>query len=97
MLEKPKRIEDPKLIKQVKGQKCVCCGICPEGGVDAHHVTSRGAGGDDTVDNLLPVCRIHHAAIHHYGWSKSIRKYHGVYRWLLEHERHDILSLVDEL
>jgi hypothetical protein len=64
--------------------------------VDAHHVTSVGAGGDDVADNVMPLCRQHHAAVHQYGWSKSCKKYPGVYKWLLAHGRDDILGLVDE-
>lgn len=30
------------------------------GGLDVHHITNKGAGGNDTPDNLVTLCRKHH-------------------------------------
>ena len=94
--QKPQRIENKALVDKIRGERCVCCGIRPAGGVDAHHVTTKGAGGGDTINNLMPLCRIHHAAVHQYGYNKACKKYPGVQRWLIQHERDDILENIDE-
>jgi hypothetical protein len=40
---------------------------CPHvGTVDAAHIKSKGSGGDDTDDNLVSLCRLHHT-LHHDG------------------------------
>jgi hypothetical protein len=33
-------------------------------GVDIHHIASRGSGGDDTMENLICLCRKHHNLAH---------------------------------
>ena len=33
-----------------------------------HHVIWWSLGGRTDLDNLLPVCSVHHAKIHHDGW-----------------------------
>jgi hypothetical protein len=33
---------------------------------DVHHLTSRGAGGDD-AENIVPLCRVHHGEFHSMG------------------------------
>jgi hypothetical protein len=30
------------------------------GGLDAHHIDSRGSGGEDVLTNLIDLCRRHH-------------------------------------
>lgn len=61
-----KRIHDPKVLADVRGQPCVVCGK-PS---DPAHIKSRGAGGDDTHDNVLPLCRSHHIKQHALGWNR---------------------------
>ncbi len=63
---KPKRVVDPELIARVKA-----VGICYLvgrgecwGPLDPHHVISRGAGGGDTEDNVILLCRNHHQQAH---------------------------------
>ena len=34
------------------------------GGLDAHHIDTRGSGGDDVVENLITLCRKHHNLAH---------------------------------
>jgi hypothetical protein len=45
--------------------RCIILGLC-EGPVEADHVRTRGAGGDDR-GNLIPLCRGHHAQRHRMG------------------------------
>lgn len=33
-------------------------------GYDVHHITSKGAGGGDTKENLICLCRKHHNMTH---------------------------------
>lgn len=43
---------------------CVSCGHGRGGIIEAHHLVSRGQGGDDVLGNLVPLCRGCHAAYH---------------------------------
>lgn len=88
VLQKPKRKGDPKVLEMVRNQRCSACGSWPS---DAHHVTTKGAGGGDTGDNVMPLCRTHHTEWHQSGPGKMISKYPGVLRWLEEHERMDVI------
>jgi len=63
---KVKRIENKELVEKVRSiGYCMlsgrgeCCG-----GLDVHHIRSRGSGGDDVPDNMILVCRCHHQRIH---------------------------------
>lgn len=60
------------------------CIVCGEMGVDLHHIKSRGAGGRDTVENLIPLCRKHHTMIHQYGLNRMAREQIAVRYWLEE-------------
>ena len=31
-----------------------------KGGLDGHHITGRGEGGDDVITNIISLCRWHH-------------------------------------
>lgn len=44
--------------------RCRACGT-PEH-VDAHHLRFRSAGGEDSVNNLIALCRCCHAEVHAY-------------------------------
>jgi hypothetical protein len=90
VLEKIKRTVDKKMISFVRTQRCCACGRM--GAVDAHHVTTRGAGGGDTENNLMPLCHEHHTEWHMIGPSKMIDKYDGVYTWLWKMGRDDVID-----
>ena len=75
---KIKRIKDNSALKWVKSRRDGGCmvgiyypdfGPCCEG-FDAHHITSRGAGGDDVKENLISLCRVHHNMVHNGKISK---------------------------
>lgn len=65
----------PTYVAWFRAQKlpCLCSqlvvgsqvGPC-RGAIEAAHVKSRGAGGED-ADNLVPLCAAHHAALHRIG------------------------------
>jgi hypothetical protein len=57
----------------------VCLGAAKEpgkclGGIEAHHVKTRGAGGGD--EQVVPLCVFHHASVHT-GWQ-SFEARHGI-------------------
>lgn len=40
-----------------------------------HHVKTKGSGGSDHFDNLVPFCFRHHAEVHQLGHLKMSNKY----------------------
>ena len=60
------RIVDPKMVEWVVKRRDGYClyGISEKqgcsGGVDPHHIDSKGSGGDDIPENLITLCRKHH-------------------------------------
>lgn len=77
---KPKRITNPGLLEYIKTLPCLCCTGVPS---DPHHVKTVGSGGDDTVENVMPLCRIHHTEWHAIGPSKMAEKYASIKHWLI--------------
>jgi hypothetical protein len=76
------------LLETVRDLPCLCCGESP---CDAHHVTTRGAGGQDTPENLMPLCREHHTLWHAKGPKYMILTFPAVQFWLEGAERWEIL------
>lgn len=89
---KKRRIENNELIAFVKTLPCIACRKTPAG--DAHHVTTRKAGGDDVANNLMPLCREHHTAWHKSGPGLFIERFPSVRKWLEAAEREDVLARV---
>ena len=89
-LNKQKRIVNKKLISYIKNNSaCVVCGAFP---VDAHHITSKGAYGDDVESNLIPLDRKCHSMWHTKGIGYMINNYPQIRRWLREKGRHELLE-----
>jgi hypothetical protein len=61
---------------------------------DPHHITGRGAGGSDTADNCIPLCREHHneveAPFKGMGWM--LKQYPALVDWLERAGRYDVLE-----
>lgn len=72
MFPKPKRIEDRKLLDTYHSMKCMAC---PARSSDPAHIKSKGSGGDDVPENLMPLCRIHHTEQHKIGWYRFALKH----------------------
>lgn len=54
----PKRIRDPKLMKQMHLEGGVCALCAGTRGLTLHHILSRGSGrGDDRRENLMWLCQ----------------------------------------
>jgi hypothetical protein len=71
-VNKKMRIKDRKVLDEAKGIKC----SVPEcsNGSDPAHIRTKGSGGDDIPDNLIPLCRGHHTE-QGMSWVKFIKKY----------------------
>ena len=67
------RIVDKNLLSEVRTMSCVVCGHPPPS--DAAHIKSRGAGGDDTALNVLPLCRSCHRIQHFLGFKRMVERY----------------------
>lgn len=52
---------------------CLCKNDACFGPIDPHHVVSRGAGGGD--EQVVPLCRHHHDALHGMGRESFEREY----------------------
>ena len=73
MIQKNKRIDDPKAIKRVreqsKGFSEYCGTFSPP--LHIHHIKSKGSGGNDTPDNLISLCFICHHMAHNVEIAKD--------------------------
>jgi len=74
MLPKSKRFKSKENIESVKNKACLIDKMCL-GHVTAHHKKSVGAGGDDSLENLMPLCTKHHTEIHQIGKQSFKKKY----------------------
>lgn len=74
------RRRDPQYAAWIRAQPCLLAGrsdwFCCVGRIEAAHVKSRGAGGDDHA-NILSLCWGHHIQQHTIG-SRSFEKRWGV-------------------
>jgi hypothetical protein len=70
---KHKRIKDEKLLRSFRGKPCAVC-QSTEGTV-AHHLKTKGSGGDDEESNLIALCQYHHRQIHDIGSQRFRLKY----------------------
>jgi len=61
---------------------CIACSTT--NGVVAHHIKTRGAGGSDVVENLMPVCQEHHHSIHANGLNQFVEKF-NLYKWMTDY------------
>jgi hypothetical protein len=72
---KPTRKQDLDLIEEIRKEQTICMlrghGKC-FGGLDMHHIKSRGSGGEDVRGNLILLCRHHHQMAHNGKISKSV-------------------------
>jgi hypothetical protein len=48
-------------LHRAKHGRCRICGRLP---TQLHHLVARSQSGDDTADNLVPLCSDHHSAVH---------------------------------
>ena len=67
-------IKDKALIEFMRTLNCSCRSKKCIGQIVGHHIYSRGSGGPDLIDNLLPLCVYHHAQVHNIGLESFIDK-----------------------
>lgn len=87
---KPMREVDAQLLEAVRKMYCAACGKGNE--IHAHHVTSKGAGGGDTRDNVMPLCAAHHAFWHSKGVVETCKRFPGVLKWLHDNNRLEVFK-----
>lgn len=90
MIPKNVRIVDEELLEVIKTIPCMACGAAPPN--DAHHITSRKAGGHDVAQNVISFCREHHTENHQIGVVKMFQKYPTFKTWLELAKRTDVLD-----
>lgn len=85
---KVKRVKDERYLKKIREYRCCAC---KGRNADAHHVKSKGAGGDDT--QCIPLCRTCHSLLHQLGQTKfedkfriKLEKEVKWYQWVIKHE-----------
>jgi len=79
------------MAKYQTDEPCVACGAITENGNCLHHLTTRGAGGGDEPENLMPLCFNCHEEIHR-SIGKMVENHYFVGDWLISHGRFDILE-----
>lgn len=57
-----------KTLEKIKGTVCCNCGIDCKENIVYHHIVPLGIGGNDVIDNIIPICTECHSIIH---FSKS--------------------------
>ena len=98
-----KRLVDKKLLKLIRTLPCLVCATTRANQVyqtEPDHITTRGAGGDDTVENVWPLCgglSGHHAERHRIGLYSMICKYPVLRNWLELAERFDVLDRMERV
>ena len=73
LLPKPGRIRNKKLLDEITN-KGFCC-ISGESRPDPAHIKTKGSGGDDIPENLVPLARRFHTEQHTIGWRRFREKY----------------------
>ena len=92
LFPKRKRIVNRQIIEEIKSYGCVVSNIECISPIDAHHLTTVGAGGDDVAENLIPLCRLHHQLLHNIGTPEMAKRYIKVKAYLIYRNRHELLE-----
>ena len=69
-----KRIVNKALLKEYTTKKCSVLN-CYADNVCAHHIKTKGSGGDDSESNLMALCQVHHIQVHTIGLNKFTQNY----------------------
>jgi hypothetical protein len=87
----PEDFEPPEMTDKEKIQSLPCM-VCGRYEVDAHHIPSRGAGGQDKLTDMVPLCRVHHQQIHKVGIMTMARRHEEIMSWLKKNHPEVILK-----
>jgi predicted restriction endonuclease len=66
-MDKPTRIVDPNFRSSLleRDGRCLVCGtLLDENTIHPHHISTRGSGGDDVLENGISLCRWCHDDVH---------------------------------
>lgn len=78
------KVESDANFRLVKNLPCEVCARTP---VEVHHWVTKGAGGDDNLGNLHPLCLIHHREFHQAGVKTFWKKYGKAIQWFREKKK----------
>lgn len=91
MIEKPKRKRNTILISYLGARlECAACTSSPPSDMD--HITTRGAGGDDSLENMMPLCRVCHQIRHKPGIVYMADHYPGYVDYMDMVDRADVIA-----
>lgn len=79
--QKPTKISKVEADANYRLVKSLPCEVCAKTPVEAHHWKTRGAGGNDTLDNLHPLCMVCHRQFHQMGAKTFWKKYGKAIEW----------------
>lgn len=79
ILRKLIRKKDRNLLDEMRDEPCLVCKHTPS---DPCHIKSKGAGGEDSYENVVPLCRVHHRLQHTVGWNRFARTHPTVLKAL---------------
>lgn len=91
-MQKTKRIVNKELLEYIR--KELFCIVCGAPNPQPHHVSTKGSGGQDTADNLMPLCFREHRLWHDKGAKYMTENYPSVLRWLENAGRQDVLDKI---
>lgn len=60
------------LLKELKGTVCCNCGLDCKDNILFHHIVPISIGGNDTINNIVPICSVCHDMIHFGASTESI-------------------------
>lgn len=82
-------VRDKKFLEQIRKLPCIACGRWPNDytGTEAHHVKTRGAGGDDSPHNVLPLCTHCHTSSR-FAWHAGKFTFLRRHPHVVDHLRH---------
>lgn len=76
---KSKRVRSKENLELVRQMACMVCGHGP---VHVHHLVTRGSGGGDELENLAPLCPLHHGLIHGLGVKSFFERFALPVEWV---------------
>ena len=75
-----------ELLRELKGTTCCNCGLDCKDNIIFHHIVPISIGGNDAINNIVPICSVCHDLIHT-GREKELRKQSELIKAGLERAR----------
>ena len=83
---KTKRIVDLKLLRAIRELPCLACDGAQQTETEPDHVKTRGSGGNDSAENVWPLCRQHHCDRHLKGLRYMTENFEKCFDWMKENQ-----------